>query len=306
MNVQTNQLLNLVPPAIPLHVNDLLNAYVPGHPGHVLNLCLYAEPYYGDFTNCSMVFLTHNPGNSTFGQKGIGSPFDIAVHAAPLLIEQNYFNMATIPAFPNPATNAWVNNRNVDLQNHFAGLQVFNNQLFIRDLIPYHSDNFGCVNMPLCTNYLYKYFFNQVISSSFNCELYNRINMKSSKPATIIYARGAAWKHRFGLSSVGWKLIGRIYRNCYVYKADLDKIQKIEGFNLKDYPSELLNHDVYIVVITQIRQGARFGIYVSNHAPLMPISMADVIINYININNPDNELFIQHNHEMDVFIEKIS
>lgn len=172
---------------------------------------------------------------------------------------------------------------------------------FIRDLIPYHSGRFGRLNMTLCKAYLYKYFFNQIIDASFKSELHQRLNAKSSHPATIIYARGTAWKDaKIGLGSIGWKQIGRIYRNCYIFKADFEKIQTFDGFNIDIYPTEVIKHNVYIVVLTQVREGAKYGVYLNNKAPLQPINMNAVIQDFDN-GAPN----ITHNAEMELFFDII-
>jgi hypothetical protein len=305
LNTQTRDLLAGIRPATPPFVTDLLAAYVAAFPAATLQLDLYAEPYYGDYNNSSLVLLTHNPGKSTVSKKGIGSPFEAAIYTPHLTREDNYFNIATIGGFPNADTNNWLNNRNNDLQNHFNGLINFKYRLFIRDLVPYHGQNFGELNMTLCTNYLYKYFFCQVINASFSCELYRKINAKIPKPASIIYARGKAWKERFGLGSIGWDFVGRIYWNCYVYKANFDKIMKIEGFNIDNYPKNTIDHDIYIVVITQSRQGAPFGIYINNRAPLIPIPLKSVIDNYDKVTLTTDPRYILPSKMMNDFFDTL-
>ena len=305
MNTQTRDLLAGIPPATPPFVADLLAAYIATYPATTLQLDLYAEPYYGNYNNCSLVLLTHNPGQSTIAAKGIGSPFEVAIDALPLTREDNYFNLATILGFPNPNTNVWVTNRNNDLQNHFNGMITFKQKMFIRDLVPYHGQNFGTINMTLCTTYLYKYFFCQVINASFTSELYRQINSKNSKPASIIYARGRAWKEKFGLGSIGWDFVGRIYWNCYIYKANFDKIKKNKEFNIENCPKNTFDHDIYIVVITQARQGAPFGIYINNRAPLIPIPLNGVINNYDNVTLSTDTRYIRHTKMMDDFFDII-
>ena len=306
MNTQTQDLLAGIRPATPLIVADLLAAYAAPTPAEALDLNLYAEPYYGNYNKCSLVLLTHNPGDSTAAAKGIGSPFDHAINNPPLPREDNYFNIATALGFPNRGTNNWVNKRNIELQNHFNGIIRFNQKLFIRDLIPYHSKKFGIINMTLCTKYFYRYFLSQVIKASFSSELHENLNAKNTKPATIIYARGGAWKGILGLVAIGWDFVGRIYRNCYIYKANFATIQKNKEFSINNYPPNLLDHDIYIVVITQVRSGAPFGIYINNRAPLTPIPLSGVLYNYYNVKQSTDPKYISHSEMMNDFFDIIS
>lgn len=305
MNNQTRALLTAIPPATPPFVSDLLNAYVAINPATTLCLDLYAEPYYGNFNNPSLVLLTHNPGQSTTAAKGLGSPFEGAIDLPPLTREGNYFTLATNLGFPNPATNTWIINRNNDLQNHFNQMVIFKQKLFIRDLVPYHGRNWSKINMTLCIKYLYEYFFCQVIEASFNSELYMRINAKKIKPTSIIYARGKAWKDRFGLRSIGWDFIGRIYWNCYIFKANFEKIRDIAGQKLENWSGHIFKHDIYIVVITQVRQGAPFGIYANNKSPLIPITLIDVIDNYYKITDQNSTKYIEHTNLLDDFFNTV-
>jgi hypothetical protein len=308
MNFQTRTLLGVTLPNTPSFIQPLIDAYQPDpkNPKTELEFNLYPEPYYGDFNQCSVVLLTHNPGNSTQHWKGLNSQFETIIYQgnAP---EMEYYKMAMQPAFPNPATNSRFYNPICNqLHQHFQKIQAFENRPFIRDLVPYHSGEFGKLNMPACAAYLYKYFFNQVIAASFKSELYQRINStKDIKHSAIIYARGKAWKDAiYGLSSVGWQQIGKIYSYCYIFKADFQSIQAIEGFDLNLYPTEILTHNLYIVVITQARQGANFGVYINNRAPLHPINL-ETIIGYYDNAVPKEAEYIAHNEEMDTFINTI-
>ena len=300
MNKQTGSLLKSIPSVKPMMVLDLITAYKAINPQNILQSNLYAEPYYGDYNKNSLVLLTHNPGQSTVNAKGVGSDFEkeLKNNIPPSTIADNYFKLATIPNFPNIDTNIWIENRNTELKNHFNGLIEFENQLFIRDLIPYHGKEFGEINMTLCTVYLYKYFFNQVITSSFASELYNKINCNQSNLATIIYARGSAWNGNFGLSSVGWDFIGKIYWNTYIYKANFTKIKRLVGFESCNYPTSILNHDIYIIACTQPNVGANFGIYLDNKAPLVPIPLIEIIDNYHQIQDKFNPYFINKSPKM--------
>ncbi len=221
----------------------------------------------------------------------------------PLSVEHNYFGLASPnpSKFPNAKTNSWLDRINAQMNSLFTGLQVFVNRTFVRDLVPYHSGSFGYVNMTTCTNYMYKYFFNQVIAASFHSELYDRINHDNSKPATIIFARGAAWNHKLALQSIGWRLIGRIYCNCTIYKADFDKIKNFDAFNVEKYS----DHDIYIVVLTQAKRGAKLGVYVNRSAPLIPVNLLTVINNYYEINDVSDKQYIDHNPELDIFLKKL-
>jgi len=309
MNQQTEYLLQSPLPhtVTPPHVLDLLAAYSSMNPISNLDMVnLYAEPYYGDFNKCSVVLLTHNPGEGNITNVGIESPYANALLAPPLTISENYFNIASVPAFPNSRTNNWVNRVNGDLKEHFRGFQAFENKAFIRDLVPYHANTFVGINMPLCKNYLYQYFFNQVIEASFKSELYQKINTKSKNPkrATIIYARGNAWKDEFGLGSIGWNLIGKIYSNYYIYKANFDIINKFEEFKIEQYPESTLDHDVYIVVLTQVMQGGILGVYKKKVSP-DPVSLTDIVNNYKSIYNKKNPYYIEHSEGLDHFIGKL-
>ncbi len=304
MNTQTRDLFAVTPPATAPFVAPLLAAYTPTAADTILKTDLYPEPYYGDFNQCSIVLLTHNPGDSDNYSKGIGSPFETQIYSVPVNPETNYFSMASAPNFPNNRTNGWVNRWDTEIQNHFNGIQVFTNRVFIRDLIPFHSNRFGRIDMTLCSAYLYQYFFNQVIAASFNSELYHRINQKGKTPATIIYARGSAWSNGTGLGSIGWDRIGRIYSYCYVYKANFEKILKEQPINSENYTKSMLDHNVYIVVITPIRTGARYGIYSEFRNQRSLINLSQVIYNYDNI-PLNNSLYISHNPEMDMFFDLI-
>lgn len=305
MNIQTSQLFAVRPPNTAAHAADLLASYTATTPDTVINYDLYAEPYYGDYKKCSVVVLTHNPGGSDVISKGIGSAFEKQIYANPNNPELNYFSMASGPQFPNNNTNNWANKWNTEMHNHFDGIQNFNNKVFIRDLIPYHSSRFGLIDMTKCSDYLYNYFFNQIIEASFNSELYSRINSKNIKLATIIYARGTAWKDEQGLGAIGWDRIGSIYKYCYVYKANFDKILREQKFKQENYPESTLAHDVYIVVITAVRIGVRYGIYSKFRDQKSLTDLKTVVINYRNITNQEDALYIKHNTEMDLFIETI-
>lgn len=309
MNQQTQDLLqSSLPHTItPPHVTDLLAAYSSLNPLTNLDTVnLYAEPYYGDFNKCSLVLLTPNPGEGNIANAGAESPLATALLAEPLTISENYFNIASVPAFPNSRTNNWVNRVNGDLKEHFRGFKTFENKAFIRDLVPYHSNTFGGINMPLCKKYLYQYFFNQVIKASFTSELYQKINAKSknSKRATIIYARGNAWKDELGLGAVGWDLIGKIYSNYYIYKANFDTIQQYEEFKIENYPESTLDHDIYIVVLTQVMKGGILGVYKKKVSP-DPVSLTDIVNNYKSIYNKKNPYHIEHSEALDHFIGKL-
>jgi len=304
MNTQTRDLFTLRPPATAPFVAPLLAAYTPIAADTRLKTDLYPEPYYGDFNQCSIVLLTHNPGDSDNYSKGRGSAFETQIYSVPVDPETNYFAMASAPNFPNNRTNGWVNRWGTEIQNHFNGIQAFTKKAFIRDLIPYHSNRFGKIDMTLCSAYLYQYFFNQVIVASFNSELYQRINQKGKTPATIIYARGSAWSNGNGIGSIGWDRIGRIYSYCYVYKANFDKILKEQHIDKDLYPKSTFDHNVYIVVITPIRTGARYGIYSEFRNQSSLIDLSTTIYNYDSI-PPNNPLYIPHNPEMDLFFMTI-
>lgn len=308
MNSQVNLIFKSILPFEPSYIKPLLAAYRSTNPPVTdLNFNLFAEPYYGNFNKCSFVLLTHNPGNSDRFHKGIGSAFEKKIQSPLKSIEDNYFTMATT-GFPNPATNRWIKGKNLELQNHFDGIQKFNDQAFIRDLIPYHSSRFGEINMTICINYLYNYFFNQVINSSYNSELHNRINSKKEleNTATIIYARGSAWKStKFGLESIGWKRVGNFYSYYTIFKADFNEVQKISDIDLTKYPKNILSSDIYIVVLTQVREGAKLGIYRDNKSPRTIITLAQAISNYETINDVSDRFYIKHNTEMDKFIKII-
>ena len=304
MNTQTRDLFAVRPPTTAPFVAPLLASYSPTALTTSLKTNLYPEPYYGDFDNCSVVILTHNPGDSTPMSKGIGSAFETQIYNVPVNPETNYFAMASVPNFPNSGTNNWVNRWDKEIQNHFSGLQVFSKKTFIRDLIPYHSNRFGKIDMTRCSAYLYQYFFNQVIDASFHSELYHRINQKGNTPATIIYARGSAWSYGNGLSSIGWDRIGKIYSYCHVFKADFNRILKEQKLNKDNYPKSTFEHNIYIVVINPIRIGAKYGIYSKYQNQNSLINLSTVIYNYYNV-APNNPLYIQHNPEMDLFFQKI-
>lgn len=306
MKNQTQELLSVTPPSIPTFIGPLVAAYHPTvNPSTQLDLTLYPEPYYGDFNNCSAVLLTHNPGSSTANWKGVGSVFETQLQASSDYAG-NYHAMATEPSFPNTATNRFAVNISNQLHSQFEGIQVFENKLaFIRDLVPYHSKDFGgTMCMHECIPYLYNYFFNQVIEASLNSELYTRMNSMDSKPASVIFSRGKAWTDpNNGLASVGWKLIGRLFSYAKVFKLDFDKVLSFEGIENKEYYNSIRNHDIYIVAVTQTMPGAKYGIYSSN--PDFPkkrtlINILDVVHQY-----EKGAAGIDHNEEMDIFISRI-
>lgn len=304
MNTQIRDLFAVIPPLTAPFVTSLIASYKSTGANTILKTNLYPEPYYGNFNDCSIVLLTHNPGDSSPLSKGIGSPFESQIYRVPIKPENNYFAMASVPNFPNSGTNSWVTRWDTMLQNHFDGIQLFSKKAFIRDLIPYHSNRFGRINMANCSAYLYQYFFNQVIDASFHSELYQRINKKGIIPATIIYARGSAWSNGDGLSSIGWDRIGKIYSYCYVYKANFDKILNEQEINKEIYPKSTFEHNVYIVVINPIRTGAKYGIYSEFQNQNSLKDLSSVIDNYFNV-APNNPLYIQHNSEMDLFFQII-
>ncbi len=305
LNLQTSQLLGRPPIVPPAFIQPLINAYLAEHPNHSLDLNVFAEPYYGDYNNCSAVLLTHNPGQATIAQKGLGSNFDNAIFAPPLPNEINYFNMSVGNLFPNRGTVNWVNNKNNEINNLFIGSTVFTQRLFIRDLVPYHGQEFGSLPMLNCVDYLYEHFFCQVINSSFNSELYRYINRnKTQTKSSIILARGSTWKKTQGLSSIGWNLIGQIYSNCYVYKADFNKIKKIANGILDAWPLDIFSHDIYIMVITPKYPG-RVKIYKKSGGITNDFTLADIVNNYDTINQNTNRLYINHSIEMNEFINTL-
>ncbi len=213
--------------------------------------------------------------------------------------------MANIANFPNSGTNNWINRWDTMIQNHFDGVQLFTKKAFIRDLIPYHSNRFGRIDMTTCSAYLYQYFFDQVIDASFHSELYYRINQKGNAPATIIYARGSAWSYKNGLGSIGWDRIGKIYSYCHVFKADFSRILKEQKLKTDNYPKSTFEHDVYIVVINPIRTGAKYGIYSEYQNQNSLINLSSAIYNYDRISITSDPLYIDHNSEMDLFFQII-
>jgi hypothetical protein len=304
INNQTAVLLDTPPIKPPLFIRPLIDAYSVYNPIHTLNLGVYAEPYYGDYNNCSAVLLTHNPGQATVIQKGIGSAFETAILTPPNSVDVNYHNLSVKNIFPNRGTVKWINDRNKEINNLFNSITAFRERLFIRDLVPYHGESFGELRMNDCANYLYKYFFCQVIGTSFISELYKYLNrIESKKKTSILIARGSAWIKPSGLNSIGWDFIGQIYSNCYIYKANFEKIQNIVELNLEDWPHDVLSHDIYIMAITP-KQGGRIEIYNAKGGNRINFTLKDIINNYGNINNPlpSDRLYINHSKDMDEFI----
>lgn len=288
LNLQTSLLLGRPPIAPPAFIQPLINAYLAAHPIHSLNLNVFAEPYYGDYNNCSAVLLTHNPGQATIIQKGRGSNFDNAIYAGPLSNDINYLNMSVGNLFPNRGTVNWVNNKNNEINNLFLGSTVFTQRLFIRDLVPYHGQTFGSLPMLNCVDYLYEHFFCQVINASLNSELYQYINRNGNETrSSIILARGSAWIKPQGLSSIGWNLLGRIYSNCYVYKLDFNAVRKIVNGSLNDWSSDIYAHNIYIMVITP-KKGGRVIIYKKSGGGTTDFSVADIVNNYDTIKQNTN------------------
>jgi hypothetical protein len=305
LNLQASRLLGIPPILPPTFIQPLINAYLAEHPIQSLNLNVFAEPYYGDFNNCSAVLMTHNPGQATITHKGQGSNFDNAISAPPLPKEINYFNMSIGNLFPNRGTVQWVNSKNNEINNLFYGSTVFTQRLFIRDLVPYHGQVFGSLPMLNCVDYLYEHFFCQVINASLNTELYRYLNRNKSKTkSSILLARGSAWIKPQGLISVGWILLGRIYSNCYIYKADFNIIKKIVKGSLDDWPLDILSHDIYIMVITP-KKGGRVIIYKKLGGITNDFTAADIVNNYDTINQQTNRLYIDHSIEMDEFINTL-
>lgn len=266
LHLQIEELLR-VPASIhvPTHVTDLLGSYSDkGDPAKRLDLTLFAEPYYGDpDKKCSLVFCTHNPGASDSASKGSPSPFLSRIDN-PLSKARagNYLDISATNSFPNCKTNTWVNKLNDDIIQFFQGSASFTKRAFIRDLVPYHSNSFGTINMRTCTKYLYGYFFNQVIEAAMNSELYDLLNNGQGKPMVVMFARGGAWIDKLnGLDSVGWKRIGRVCSNCYIYKAIPEDWKKLKDFDLKNYPGSIFNHEIYIIAFTQVLRGGPIGIY---------------------------------------------
>jgi len=305
MRNEISRLFSSTPPVTAPYISGLLGAYQPKAPNTVLCLGLYPEPYYGDYSKCSMVLLTHNPGGSTAKDKGVGSPFEKR-----LLLgtdrASNYHQMAVIPDFVNKRTNRWILKLNKELGAHFQGIQQYEEKLFIRDLVPYHSERFGSIDMFSCRSYLYNHFFGQVISASFKSELFNRINSKKTNPATIVYARGSAWNGKKGLSSIGWKHIGRIFSYCNIYKADFNAIFGMVEFDIESYPPEFRNFNIYVVVLTTIRDGGfPLGIYSRLRDPASLIALTDVYGLYYEATLNGAKSDITHNEEMDLFFQVI-
>jgi hypothetical protein len=307
INLQTGLLLNTKPLINPPQfIMPLINAYAVNHNLHTLNFNVYPEPYYGDFDNCSSVLLTHNPGQAEVNKKGINSTFEAAIDVLPNTRENNYYNMATTNIFPNKGTNNWVNQKNTEINNLLNTIINFKNRLYIRDLVPYHGATFGNLPMHLCASYLYNYFFCQVICSSFNSEFYHYLNRNNPKIKTsILFARGAAWKKPDGLSSIGWDFIGRIYSNCYIFKANMNIISKIKGVNLNEWPCDITSNEIYIVVITP-KKGGRVVIYKTIKNKTTDFNLSDIVFNYKNIINPNDDNYINHTIEMDDFIRKLN
>lgn len=305
---QTSLLLTM-PPIVPLvpppFIMPLITAYVAAYSVHTLNLNVYPEPYYGDYNDCSAVLLTHNPGQSKIISKGIGSPFETAILRPPHPSEVNYYNLAVGNHFPNIQTVNWVNTKNNELTALLNPITTFRKRLFIRDLVPYHGQAFGALPMGLCADYLYNYFFCQVICSSLNSELYHFLNRKNpTNKTSILFARGSTWKDPQGLVSIGWDFIGRIYSNCYVFKANFNKIEKIRDVNINKWPCEISSHNIYIVVITP-KKGGRVIIYKTTNHTTTDFNLAQIVINYDTINDSTNNLYIDHNKDLDEFISKL-
>ncbi len=301
---QTSLLMG-VPPVTPAFIMPLINAYSATYPTHPLNFGVYTEPYYGDYNDCGAVLLTHNPGQANALQKGPGSSFDKALRAHRGPVEVNYCNLAKNNLFPNQGTVRWVNNKNQEILNLLNGTVTVTKRLFIRDLVPYHGKAFGELPMASCAAYLYNYFFGQVISSSCNSEIYRYLNRKiPNRKTTLMFARGSAWKNPQGLASVGWDFIGRIYSNCYVFKADFNKIEQLRDVRLSNWDSNILSHDIYIVVITP-KKGGRVIIYKKKNERINDFNLSQVVSNYDTIDNSSNAFYISHNSGMDEFIDTI-
>lgn len=100
MNHQTQLLFNDGLQAIPAFIQPLIQAYWPNPQNAATNLNfeLYPEPYYGEYEECSVVLLTHNPGNSTVEMKGPGSNFENIIYQNDNYAE-NYQNIAVLPVF---------------------------------------------------------------------------------------------------------------------------------------------------------------------------------------------------------------
>lgn len=306
MKAQTRMLMGNPPIVFPNFIMPLINAYNSTQPNTSLNLNVFAEPYYGDFNDLSVVLLTHNPGQASQSQKGLNSAFHSAlVTPNTLSVEQNYYNMSVNNSFPNSATNRWVNQKNQEVGNFFQPLISFNKRLFIRDLVPYHGVQFGTLDLSMCAPYLYENFFCQIIDASMRSEFYrllNSGNKESNGNKIVIMARGSVWNGKSGLTSVGWDLVGRIYSNCYVYKANFSKIQAMEGVILDSWPKTAISHDIYIVVITP-KRGGRLVVYKTKNKVTTNYNMSNIIRNYNTISNPNSNDYIEQSPEMRDFID---
>lgn len=308
MNNQTLLLLTSPPIIAPPFIQPLIHAYVANMPNSALNFNVFAEPYYGDFNQCNVVLLTHNPGGATIKAKGLNGPFHTAIsNPQNQSVSQNYFKIAVNNSFPNLATCNWVNAKNREVTNLIPSLVLSKKRMFIRDLVPYHSSNFGTLSMANCAPYLYEYFFNQIIEASLKSDYYQLINQNNrgnDRKKVIILARGSAWKNPTGLSSIGWDLIGKIYSNCYVYKANFGSIKSHEGVSLDKWPHHYLDHDIYIVVITP-KRGGRLVIYKRKNNVVKDYTLHDVKLNYNASLNPNHQDFIPTSAEMSEFINSV-
>ncbi len=307
MRTFTNCVLdNILENGIPYSVVDLLPAYHPGE-GEILSESLYAEPYYGDYNNCSVVLLTHNPGSSNVASKGLASVFEHNLMAAipPLTRADSYHNMAVANVFPNPGTNRWVNDRNVEIQKMFGGRLT--KRLFIRDLVPYHSQEFGQFHFNAASTFLHRDFFPQVFNAALNSELHNSFKAKcGNNSPLIILSRGERWKNlKNGLSSIGWSFIGRIYSNLYIYKLDSGKFKKTKGFYEALYGEDILKKDIYIFVITP-QKGGRVNIYKNAHRITTVFTLIEVVENYYNIPNHQDVLHIMHDEALNHLMNSLA
>jgi hypothetical protein len=142
--------------------------------------------------------------------------------AAP--IHADYHNIASVPAFPLLATHRFINNINNQIDNICSGRLLINSlRMFIKDVLPFHSTNFGTIDFGVNTITWNKHFLtpvlNIVANSFISSNQYSTVYGKNAAK-NIIFSRGKAF---LSMAPLGFRYLGRIASNIRVFKLDRDK-----------------------------------------------------------------------------------
>lgn len=223
-NLQANAVLNAYYAGVsyPVWLNNLVASYIPTGMGTNLIYDHLPEHYYGNLLKPPFtVFLSHNPGPTHPSQF-----ISTANHAWFLSHEADYHNIASVPVrFPYAGTLRFIKLINNEIDNLCSNrLSDSENRLLIKDLLPFHSTEFGQIDFRINTADWIIYFLKPVLDLV-NIQYLSTINYSTrygkKGPKLIFFARGNCFNL---MAPLGFTFVGRIASNLKVYKLTNSKL----------------------------------------------------------------------------------